>query len=94
MIDLYDGGIAYTDAEIGRLLEALDRHGLREDTVVAITSDHGEAFWEHGVPLHRDLHRENLHVPLILEDQEFPAIRSGRSCRTSMSVQRSSSSQV
>ena len=77
MIDLYDGGIAYTDAEIGRLLEALDRHGLREDTVVAITSDHGEAFWEHGVPLHRDLHRENLHVPLILEGPGVPAIRSG-----------------
>lgn len=77
MIDLYDGGIAYTDAEVGRLLELLDRHGLREDTVIAITSDHGEAFWEHGVPLHRDLHRENLHVPLILEGPGVPASRSG-----------------
>jgi len=77
MVDLYDGGIAYTDAEIGRLLELLDRHGLREDTILAVTSDHGEAFWEHGVPLHRDLHRENLHVPLILGGPGVPAERSG-----------------
>ena len=58
-------------------MELLDRHGLREDTVLAVTSDHGEAFWEHGVPLHRDLHRENLHVPLILEGPGVPARRSG-----------------
>ena len=67
MIDLYDGGIAYADSQIQRVIEALDRQGLTESTTIILTSDHGESFFEHGVPLHCDLHRENLHVPLIIK---------------------------
>ncbi len=40
---LYDGEVAYTDHEIGRLLGALDSLGLAENTVIAFTSDHGES---------------------------------------------------
>lgn len=71
MIDLYDGGIAYADAELKRFFDALEREGLSDSTTIVITSDHGEAFFEHGLPLHEDLHHENLHVPLILKDPDL-----------------------
>jgi len=64
---LYDGEIRYTDATIGILLDTLDKAGLLEDTLVAVTSDHGEEFLEHGGKTHeRTLFREVVHVPLIL----------------------------
>lgn len=71
MIDLYDGGIAYADAELKRFFSALERAGVSDSTTLVITSDHGEAFFEHGLPLHEDLHHENLHVPLILKDPDL-----------------------
>jgi arylsulfatase A-like enzyme len=71
MIDLYDGGIAYADAELLRFFSALERAGISDSTTLVITSDHGEAFFEHGLPLHEDLHHENLHVPLILKDPDL-----------------------
>lgn len=43
----YDEEIAFTDAEIGRLLDAVDRLGLRDDTLVILTADHGESMTEH-----------------------------------------------
>lgn len=64
-VDLYDGEIAYVDVEIGRLIRELERR--RRPTVVALTSDHGEEFKEHGSLGHgRTLFEEQLRVPLIL----------------------------
>ena len=64
----YDGEIAYTDSVIGSLIEVLQRHGLFEDTVIAIAADHGEAFGEHGEDRHGIfLYDETIHVPLLLE---------------------------
>jgi hypothetical protein len=63
---LYDGGVAYVDSEIGRLLEALDALGIAEETVVVVTSDHGEGFLEHDQTLHVTLHEEVARVPLII----------------------------
>jgi arylsulfatase A-like enzyme len=66
LLDLYDGEIAFTDAQIGRLLDGLRREGASGDTVVAVTSDHGEEFKEHGSLGHgRSLYDEVLRVPLI-----------------------------
>lgn len=66
-IAAYDGAIAYVDHEIGRLLEGLDRSGLAGNTIVVITSDHGEMLGEHELYLHRNcLYREAIHVPLIV----------------------------
>jgi len=48
LIKLYDGEIAHVDEEIGRILRTLDESGHRDDTVVVLLSDHGEAFQEHG----------------------------------------------
>ncbi len=67
MIDLYDGGIAHTDAMLGELFARMDELGLLENTIIVITSDHGEGFWEHGLASHGTvLYREMLHVPLII----------------------------
>ncbi|MFC2162617.1 sulfatase [Candidatus Altiarchaeota archaeon] len=61
----YDGEIHYVDAEIGGLLE---QYGSLDDTVVIITSDHGEALGEHGYYFaHGDvLYEEQVRIPLII----------------------------
>lgn len=67
LIALYDGEIAYVDAQLGGFFEWLAAAGLEEDTLVIVTSDHGEEFFEHGHKTHRrQLHRESVHVPWIL----------------------------
>ncbi len=66
-LDAYEGSVAYIDAELGRLLESLAAQGILEDTVVVITSDHGEQFGEHGLFDHANsLYRAVLHVPFIV----------------------------
>lgn len=66
--DPYDGEIAYTDSVVGSLLEVLARHGLFQDTVIAVAADHGEAFGEHGEKWHgMFLYDETIHVPLLLK---------------------------
>jgi arylsulfatase A-like enzyme len=68
VIALYDGEIAALDHELARLFEALERSGLAKDTLVILTSDHGEEFFEHGGKQHGgNLYRETLQVPLILK---------------------------
>ena len=64
---LYDAGIRRMDQETVRpLLDKLDQLGLARNTLVVFTSDHGEAFGEHGHFMHDDLYVGTLHVPLIL----------------------------
>ncbi len=67
LIGLYDGEIAYTDDHIGKILDKMKSLGLSENTIVLVTSDHGEAFFEHGTKGHqKDLFDEVLHIPLII----------------------------
>ncbi|MFO7956959.1 MAG: sulfatase-like hydrolase/transferase [Candidatus Brocadiia bacterium] len=74
----YYGNISALDAMMGRLLEALERLGLAEDTLVCFTSDHGDHLWSHGFgrPYDEWLHPtrrgnkmtpydESVHVPFI-----------------------------
>ncbi len=71
--DLYDGELAYTDLHLGRLLTELARLPGGERTVIVITSDHGDAFGEHGFINHgQALYRELLHVPLIVHVPDNP----------------------
>ena len=71
-IALYDGCIRYTDDKIGEFLSHLKDSGLDDQTLVIITSDHGEEFKEHGRLGHGQLYyRPNLHVPLILRIPNF-----------------------
>jgi arylsulfatase A-like enzyme len=63
---LYDAGIRFADEEIGTILHYLDDHDLAANTMIIVTADHGEAFWEHGLPLHStNVYDEALKVPLI-----------------------------
>ncbi len=64
---LYDGEIRYTDAVLGQLFATLRARDLYEDTLILITSDHGEEFLDHGGVSHgHTLYEEMLHVPLII----------------------------
>ncbi len=63
----YDEEIRYWDSEFGALLDRLKTMGLLEDTVVIVTSDHGEEFLEHGKLKHgMQLYEESIWVPLII----------------------------
>jgi len=66
-MDAYDGAINYVDVELAALISDLKAHHLTDNTLVVITSDHGESFNEHGFMNHGNaLYRELIHVPLIL----------------------------
>lgn len=63
----YDSEIAYTDHHLGRLFRYLEESGLMEETLVVITSDHGESFGEHGdYAHHRRPYWTLANVPLIV----------------------------
>jgi arylsulfatase A-like enzyme len=75
-MDRYDGEIAAADAQVGKVLRALEEHELAKTTIVILTADHGEEFLEHGGTSHtRKLYRELLHVPLIIHVPGTPARR-------------------
>ncbi len=64
---LYDGEIRCVDDQIGRLLSELRRLELYDNTLILVTSDHGEEFWDHGGTAHgHTLYEELLHVPLVI----------------------------
>jgi arylsulfatase A-like enzyme len=63
----YDESIRWVDYEFGQLLEQLRLQGLLENTLVIVTSDHGEEFQEHQVMGHGDsLYRQSVQVPLLM----------------------------
>jgi arylsulfatase A-like enzyme len=67
VIDEYDAGLKYEDDYIGRLLTELERAGILKNTLVIVTSDHGESLGDHGLSYHgAALYWELLRVPLIL----------------------------
>lgn len=66
-MDAYDGAISYVDDEIKNLFAELEARGLLENTVVIVTSDHGESFGEHGLLQHSaSLYLQEIHVPLVV----------------------------
>jgi arylsulfatase len=66
-VDLYDGNLLAADDAVGMVLDALRTRSRWNDTVVLITADHGEAFYEHKTIGHnRPLYDEMLRVPFIL----------------------------
>ena len=63
----YLGEVAYTDAQVGRLLEELRRRELLDSTLVVLTADHGESLGGHGEAQHGFfIYDEAMHVPLIM----------------------------
>jgi arylsulfatase A-like enzyme len=65
--DVYDNSVRWTDGVLETLLSSLGEQGYLENTVIVITSDHGEAFGEHGFEGHaRKLYREVTEIPLLI----------------------------
>jgi arylsulfatase A-like enzyme len=65
--DLYDDSIAYLDRRLGSLLDELDRRGALDNTLVIVTSDHGEHLGDHMLFFHGcSLYRQVVEVPLVL----------------------------
>jgi arylsulfatase A-like enzyme len=63
----YAGDLLHTDAHVARLLAALDELGRRDDTVVVVTADHGEALGEHDAIGHNwYIYEPVLRVPLLI----------------------------
>jgi len=73
MVGLYDGELAFTDSQIGRLLSELEARGTLQNTVFVIVGDHGEEFLDHGGFGHgHTLYQEILNVPLIISGRSIP----------------------
>ncbi len=72
LVALYDGEVAYTDREIGRLLAGLRERGITDDALVILVADHGEEFLDHNKLGHaHSLYQELLNVPLIISGSGF-----------------------
>jgi len=65
--DAYDGAIAYLDHHLGALFDELRQRGVLDDTIIIVTSDHGDEFAEHRLMSHgRSLYMPSVHVPLLI----------------------------
>ena len=71
----YCGAITLIDDAIGRILDVLDRRGLRENTYVLFTSDHGEMLYDHGLWCKNTFHEGAFRLPLLAAG---PGIAPGR----------------
>ena len=65
---LYDGEIAFTDEQVGRVLDALNVLGISDKTIIVLTADHGEMLYEHEFYFGHDiaLYEECIMIPLIV----------------------------
>jgi arylsulfatase A-like enzyme len=77
----YQAEVLYADVQLGALLQALDKRGLRDRTLVIVTADHGEGLGQHGTLDHAPhVYDEQLRVPLLLR---WPGqIQAGRRIAT------------
>ncbi|MBK8268527.1 MAG: sulfatase [Planctomycetes bacterium] len=75
---LYNGEVAYTDEQVGRLWNEIKKMGIGDRTVMALTADHGEEFFDHdGFEHGHTLYDEMIRVPLVLWGPE--AVKPGMS---------------
>jgi arylsulfatase A-like enzyme len=75
-LDRYDSEIAYTDRALGRLFDYFDQSHRWQHTLVIISSDHGEAFFEHGQQEHSSRpYQEQIRIPLLMRHPTAPPAR-------------------
>lgn len=79
--DLYASSLAYVDSQLARLIEFLEESGRMDETVIVITADTGQAFYEHGFTSHAGaLYDEVMRVPLVIRSPGLePGEESGLS---------------
>jgi arylsulfatase A-like enzyme len=66
-LDQYDGEILFADHHVGRLLKEMEARGALDNTLIIVTADHGEEFFDHGDIGHgRTAYDEVLRVPLLM----------------------------
>lgn len=71
--NFYRDSVAYSDEQLGRVLETLKRRGIWDRTIVVVTADHGHAFLEHGFAGHASkLFGEVTRVPLVFRGPGVP----------------------
>ena len=75
MWQAYYSSVTFMDEQLGRVIDELDRLGLRDSTTIAFTTDHGYHLGEHGFWQKANLHEEVVRVPMIIS---APGIKPGR----------------
>ncbi|RPJ64150.1 MAG: hypothetical protein EHM24_23445 [Acidobacteria bacterium] len=71
----YDGEVAYSDAQLGRLLEAVAARGQSDHTLVIVVGDHGESMGDHGEPTHGLLvYEKAVRIPLVMAGPGVPRV--------------------
>lgn len=75
MWQAYYASVSFMDEQLGRVLDELDRQGLRESTAIIFTTDHGYHLGEHGFWLKHNLHEEVVRVPFMVSG---PGVKPGR----------------
>ena len=73
--DLYYAGVSEADWMIGEVLDELESAGVLDETIVIVTSDHGEELGEHGLWEHNFMYQTNLRIPLLMAGPGLPENR-------------------
>ena len=79
IIQAYYASITLMDQQVGKVVDAVDRLGLRDNTTIVFVSDHGYHLGAHGLWQKGDLFEGSCHVPMVICDPDMPAGKSSSS---------------